>query len=453
MRERCGIADVCAFTEPVVRVTVASVEGSAPREAGAAMLVFPPFSKHTTRDKASPESPLPMGEGQRSTSCEADAAMFIARPPSMHDACEPESPLPWGEGGVRGYDLSIGQDPSPGAARHPLPMGEGQIPLRNLDGIVGTIGGGQLEFEAIAHARALLAQAEREPPWLRDVRNWPLGPSLGQCCGGAVRVLFEYYGAAEREAIRQAEAATGASCLIVRSAMSGEPLRILSTRQEARDLPLHVARVASDMLSGTRSRSAVFIPARKGEAAWFIEPSRAEPKPLFIYGAGHVGRAIVKIAAELDFAIHWVDIHQDRFPAELPEGVTPIVAQAPSGIAAAAPQGAYHLVLTYSHALDLAICHALLAEPRFGFLGLIGSASKRARFHKRLAEAGIAPAALQRLTCPIGIGSLRGKEPATIAVAVAAQLIEQLEAERGAISHKGGEAWNEPANICLSWTG
>jgi xanthine dehydrogenase accessory factor len=379
MTERCSLADICAFAEPVVRVTVASVEGSTPREAGAAMLV-------------TLKSPLPMGEG----------------------------PLP-----------------QPPHAGQQMPS---QTSQQNLDGTIGTIGGGQLEFEAITHARALLAKAAAEAtPWLRDVRNWPLGPSLGQCCGGAVRVLFEHYGTLEREAIRQVEATADATRLIVRSAASGEALRILSNRQEARDLPLHVARVAGDMLSGARPRNVAFIPARKGEAAWFIEPYGAKPKPLFVYGAGHVGRAIVKIAAELDFAIHWVDVHQDRFPAMLPEGVMPVVAPDPAAIAAAAPQGAYHLVLTYSHALDLAICHALLAEPRFGFLGLIGSASKRARFHKRLAEAGIAPAALQRMTCPIGIGSLRGKEPATIAVAVAAQLIERLEAERLANAQNGGE--------------
>jgi xanthine dehydrogenase accessory factor len=114
----------------------------------------------------------------------------------------------------------------------------------------------------------------------------------------------------------------------------------------------------------------------------------------------------------------------------MPGGIHPIVSSDPAAIAAAAPVDAYHLVLTYSHALDLAICHALLTRPAFGFLGLIGSASKRARFLKRLREGGIAHGALERLTCPIGIGNLRGKQPATIAISVAAQLIETLEAEQ-----------------------
>jgi xanthine dehydrogenase accessory factor len=410
-----GFAEMLAIAEPLVRVTVASVDGSTPREAGAAMLVMP------------------------------------------------ESPLPRGEGGVRGSDLSIAHNPSPGAARHPLPRGEGakrtlsslrakgeaiQPSPANIGGLlrsarndakvavgrdatIGTIGGGQLEFEAIAHARAMLAEAEAaSSPWRRDLRSWPLGPSLGQCCGGAVRVLFEYFGAAEREAIDRLRMASR-HALVLRPATSGEPPLILTARQEARDLPLHVARVASDMLSGTRPRGPAFIPARKGADAWFIEPVGQTRKPLVIYGAGHVGRAIVRAIAELDFAVTWVDVDAARFPATMPEGVTPVIARDPAAIAQTAPPGAYHLVLTYSHALDLAICHALLSQPAFGFLGLIGSVSKRARFLKRLAESGISPAALARLTCPIGIGALRGKEPATIAIAVAAQLIERLEAERG----------------------
>jgi xanthine dehydrogenase accessory factor len=195
-------------------------------------------------------------------------------------------------------------------------------------------------------------------------------------------------------------------------------------------LPLHIARVVKDMLSGARQRQTAFLHARKGQGAFFIEPIRSAAKPLYIYGAGHVGRAIVRTITELPFAVHWVDVHANRFPPQMPGGIHPIISSDPAAIAATAPANAYHLVLTYSHALDLAICHALLTRPAFGFLGLIGSASKRARFLKRLREAGIAPDALLRLTCPIGIGTLRGKQPATIAISVAAQLIETLEAEQ-----------------------
>lgn len=342
MTKRCGIDDIVACTDPalpLVRAVVASVEGSAPREAGAAMLV-------------------------------------------------------------------------------------------SHDGLLGTIGGGQLEFEAIAHARALLKGAEANPAiWLRDLRTWPLGPSLGQCCGGAVRVLFEHYGAGERQALNESLAAAHDTGLILRSVTSGEPPKVLSARQRARDLPLHIARAVSDMLSGAQPRRHMLLPARKGMEAYFIEPIGTAPKPLFIYGAGHVGRAIVKVIADLDFDVNWVDVHADRFPSPLPDRARRIIALDPAAIASAAPEGAYHLILTFSHALDLSICHALLAKPIFGFLGLIGSDTKRARFMNRLGQGGVAPAVIARLTCPIGIGALKGKEPATIAISVAAQLIEQLERE------------------------
>ena len=99
-------------------------------------------------------------------------------------------------------------------------------------------------------------------------------------------------------------------------------------------------------------------------------------------------------------------------------------------LASAAPAGAWHIVMTYSHALDLAICHAVLRRGDFGHLGLIGSATKRARFMKRLTELGIAPAALARLNCPIGLPGIDGKEPGMIAVAVAAQLVQLATAGR-----------------------
>ncbi len=392
MTKRFDIADILALPEsalPVVRVVVAGVDGSTPREAGAGMLVM--------------------------------GSTVVA---------------PASEPGPNG--------PSIGSSARGLASGSrfGLRPSGTMSGEtceIGTIGGGQLEFEAIAHARTLLVNAAAEPAvWLRDLRTWPLGPSLGQCCGGAVRVLFEHYGAAECNALKEDGIEAGG--VILRPVATGEPLRILATRQEARDLPLHIARAACDMLSGARPRTPVLLPARKGIGAYLIEPAGAAPTPLFIYGAGHVGRAIVKAIADLDFAVSWVDVHADRFPDPLPDGVARIITDDPAAVAHAAPEGAYHLVLTYSHALDLAICHALLADPRFGFLGLIGSESKRARFLKRLGEGGVAPAALARLTCPIGIGLLRGKEPATIAISVAAQLIEQREQAASAdTTHKEGK--------------
>jgi xanthine dehydrogenase accessory factor len=338
--------------------------------------------------------------------------------------------------------------------------------------IADTIGGGALELEAIAHARGLLASSsphassasgegrgkgrlqapeqasaplpdslpakygEREKtapaaPWQRDVRNFALGPSLGQCCGGYTQLLFELFTAGERpllEALARIPDADAA--LMLRPLESGAPLETVSSRKDPAERPLAVTRTLRDMLSGARPREAALIRGGKGANAWFVEPLARRMMPLVIYGAGHVGRALVRVLQDLPFAITWADTAASRFPDPLPPHVRMQATPDLPTLASAAPAGAWHIVMTYSHALDLAICHAVLRRGDFGHLGLIGSATKRARFMKRLTELGIAPAALARLNCPIGLPGIDGKEPGMIAVAVAAQLVQLATAGR-----------------------
>ena len=147
--------------------------------------------------------------------------------------------------------------------------------------------------------------------------------------------------------------------------------------------------------------------------------NRPPARPLWIYGAGHVGRALVNVMAPLpDFDITWVDTHADRFP---PTDVTTLVATDPARAVKHAPQDADHLILTYSHELDLALCHAVLNHG-FHSVGLIGSATKWARFKTRLAALGHTPAQISRIACPIGDPAL-GKHPAAIALGVATAMI------------------------------
>lgn len=290
-----------------------------------------------------------------------------------------------------------------------------------------TIGGGALELGAISHARRLLHKfGDVAPAWQRDVRDFALGPSLGQCCGGHTRLLFEVFTMRERRALGALTDDIDANrTLLVRSLESGAPLQAVSDRKAAGDYPLPVIRVVRDMLSGTRAREAVLVRALKGQPAWFVEPVARPTVALFIYGAGHIGRALVRVLADLPFTVTWIDTAPSRFPEPLPDHARAKVSTDPAAMAAKAPAGAFHIVMTYSHSLDLAICLALLRRGDFGFLGLIGSETKRARFVKRLSEAGIADAMLGRLTCPIGIPGLTGKEPGTIAVSVAAQLLQR----------------------------
>lgn len=301
------------------------------------------------------------------------------------------------------------------------------------DATQNTIGGGQLEFAAIGKARKLLEiHGEIGPAWHRATQVYPLGPGLGQCCGGAVRLLFEVLTSRECACPPIAELSEAKPAhypLVIRPTISGRPLLMASDRRADYGLPKQVTRVVKEMLSGTCPRAATLIKLR-GTDPWYIEPCAARTTPLYIYGAGHVGRAIIDHVSRLEFDIRWVDTARERFPQSIPSQVIPAITPAPEDVARGSVANAFHLVLTFSHALDLAICHALLARDDFAFLGLIGSQTKRARFLKRLRDGGITEAALGRLVCPIGISNIRGKEPATIAISVAAQLIERQELSR-----------------------
>ncbi|MEL0437642.1 xanthine dehydrogenase accessory protein XdhC [Phycobacter sp. K97] len=272
----------------------------------------------------------------------------------------------------------------------PREVGAAMLVWRTEDGCAqsGTIGGGALEFKAAQQA------AIQDKPSILSTHA--LGPDLGQCCGGSVTLLSETYEVSDLEALDAA--------VIVRPAGAG------------REMPLSVHRRLSQLRSqGTR-------PASELIDGWMIEPVHRPERPLWIWGAGHVGRALVDVLSPLpDHAITWVDTAEDRFPQTIPGGVTPVWTENPALLVPHAPSGAQHLILTYSHELDLALCHALLKHD-FAFAGLIGSATKWARFKSRLPALGHTPDRIARITCPIGNPAL-GKHPQMIAVGVAAQLL------------------------------
>lgn len=264
------------------------------------------------------------------------------------------------------------------------------------DGQAGTIGGGTLEYQAARAARAMLAQGSA-----RRLERHALGPALGQCCGGAVRLLTEVF-----EAIPEGE--------IFARPLSGpaEP-------------PLAVRRLLA------QARSAGRRPAPQLLQGWMIEPVSAPARPLWIYGAGHVGRALGATLSPLpDFAITWVDTSASRFPDTIPEGVTQLIGANPADLVPHAPKEAEHLILTYSHALDLELCHRLLNHG-FSSAGLIGSATKWARFRNRLRQLGHSDAQIGRIRCPIGNPTL-GKHPQAIAVGAAAELLNPSTATQTA---------------------
>jgi xanthine dehydrogenase accessory factor len=222
--------------------------------------------------------------------------------------------------------------------------------------VLGTIGGGHLEFSAIGQARELLAGHAVAP-----VQRYALGPSLGQCCGGVVHLRFERVGAADRAAL----------------------------------------------------------------------PQRLAPRlaPVALFGGGHVGSALAQALAPLPFELTWIDSRDGIFPPQVPANVRcehsdPVQA----GVADLA-DGSSVLIMSFSHAEDLDIVAACLARQRsrggLAFVGLIGSATKWATFRHRLAQRGFTETELAQVTCPIGLPGIAGKEPAVIAAAVAAQLLQR----------------------------
>lgn len=263
----------------------------------------------------------------------------------------------------------------------------------------GTIGGGALEFEAAQAAREMLGLAGA---WRRQHSKISLGPDLGQCCGGVVELLFERISSFELAAIE------GAAPTFTRPKADGI---------SPAPAPLQAARLRQAERTGADTLGVKF---RDG---WISEGFAAPRVPLWLYGAGHVGRAIVDVLGGLDYDICWIDTARERFPDVIPARVSWKAATNPASLVQDAPDNALHFVLTYSHAHDLEICHQVLSRP-FTHLGLIGSASKKARFLKRLRELGHTSSTLSRLECPIGDRSL-GKSPGAVAIGLAYSLLSR----------------------------
>jgi xanthine dehydrogenase accessory factor len=273
-----------------------------------------------------------------------------------------------------------------------------RIVLQPDGGFYGTIGGGRLEYEAIAVARAALA-AGRGAAILRD---WPLGPNLGQCCGGAVKTLAETFDASDMLAVRRLEEAEKAGAFVAQSRLDGDG-RIARRIDPAGNDPDE--------------------PPRAFDGRSFLEHFGDVTTPVLMFGAGHVGRAVVLALAPLPFTVRWIDSRADQFPQYVPQNVVTVRTDAVEQELGEAPRDAMIVVMTHSHPLDFDITLAALRRRSFDFVGLIGSETKRARFASFARQMGLPDGDLDRLVCPIGITEIKGKEPAVIAAALAAQLL------------------------------
>ncbi|KHK93292.1 xanthine dehydrogenase accessory protein XdhC [Novosphingobium malaysiense] len=272
------------------------------------------------------------------------------------------------------------------------PRGAGTRMLVTVEGQQGTIGGGQLEFRAIEQARAILDH----PRGAWRIQDYPLGPLLGQCCGGRVRLLIEHIDPAALDWLHDAE-----------------PGRMLETM-------LHdgvIARAVFERETATRQSARG---DRPDVGARFVEPVGERPRPVYLFGAGHVGQAIARHMTGLPLQLAWFDTRPEQ--AEI-DGVTVVPEEEIDRCVAEAPDDAAILILTHDHPLDYHLTLAALSRDPVAFIGLIGSSTKIARFRSRLKADGIGEETLARLTTPIGVPGVHGKEPDVIAIAVLAQLL------------------------------
>ncbi|WP_230531833.1 xanthine dehydrogenase accessory protein XdhC [Microvirga roseola] len=258
----------------------------------------------------------------------------------------------------------------------------------------GTIGGGQLEFRILDIAREMLAQG-RGPARMVDQA---LGPDLGQCCGGRVKILVETFDRRDLDNLAPLVEAEG----------GGDVFEV--------ECRLEDGRVVRDLSSAV------------GDDAWtgWRETHGEARTPVLVFGAGHVGRALVLALAPLPFAVCWLDDREDAFPSHIPANATAVRMKDPEAEIEQAPPNALILVMTHDHPLDMAITAAALRRD-FPYVGLIGSATKRARFEKRFQELGLAADKVRSLVCPIGLPGIADKDPAVIAASVTAQLLQVRE--------------------------
>ncbi len=318
-------------------------------------------------------------------------------------------------------------------ARASTPREAGATMIVTADGSLGTIGGGRLEYEALRIAREAIAAGTGAVSCVR----FPLAAALGQCCGGVATLAFLPFTRADRDWIASVDAAllAGDELAVVVALPPGAPGRFVVTAGDAPGGPgapgasETAIALARRHLAAVRAAAGAAIVEVSGGALLVHVPGRTM-LDVCLFGNGHVGRALAQVLGVLPVRVRWIDAREYAFP-EAPAGNVEIVAtDVPEAELRTAPTGAAVVVTTHSHALDFELVAAALARADdWSYIGMIGSRAKRAQLARRLDARGLPPGAIDRVTCPMGVGPglPRGKAPGTIAIAVAAQLLEQHE--------------------------
>ena len=312
-----------------------------------------------------------------------------------------------------------------------VPREAGAKMLVTADGFAGTIGGGHLEHRAIEIARGMLREGGAP-----TLERFALGPSLGQCCGGIAHLAFEV---ADRDQMTLLDARRNQDTWRI-VAWTAPP----STRSTDGCAAAHPTWALFD--GAGKQIAGACVPAFDRTLGthvfhdamgrrWLADAILAPRAHLMLFGAGHVGAAIVRALADLPCRVTWVDEREDLFPPEVAANVTIEATDVPEALVEEAAPGTTFLVMTHSHALDLRLSIAILSRPAAAWFGLIGSDTKRRQFEHRLRERGIDRSRIDAMVCPIGLPGIAGKAPAVIAASVAAQLLTVWEAFENAASH------------------
>jgi xanthine dehydrogenase accessory factor len=285
---------------------------------------------------------------------------------------------------------------------------------------IGTIGGGQLEYQCTRIAVDMLDGEE-----IPALRKFPLGASMGQCCGGVVDVLFEPLVSGLPEWLRDLRSLHG----------QRQPAVVVS----GTDAAIHFVVTADAVFgAGNLDQSATIVEQARDVlerretqiiGAMFFNAIVSSDFNIAVFGAGHVGTAVVNALSGLDCNIRWIDNRRNVFRST-PRNVRAIEAAEPALEVAALPPGSCYLVMTHSHPLDFEVCDRVLRRQDAAYCGLIGSVSKRRRFEKRFRQQGLSQAEIDKLVCPIGVDGISGKKPAEIAIAAAAEVLRAYEQVR-----------------------
>ncbi|MDH4565915.1 xanthine dehydrogenase accessory protein XdhC [Pseudomonas sp. BN414] len=174
-----------------------------------------------------------------------------------------------------------------------------------------------------------------------------------------------------------------------------------------------------------------------GATVLLFEPMGQPQAHIAVFGAGHVGRALVPLLASLPCKVRWIDSRENEFPEHIPAGVEKVVNEEVVDEIAEMPKGSYFIVMTHNHQLDLELTAEILKRNDFAYFGLIGSKTKRVKFEHRLRDRGFAAETMQRMRCPMGIQEVKGKLPVEIAISIAGEVVATYNANFGAEVKKG----------------